>query len=112
MERLEAQSLIKAELETAAMLGYDELRMHAPRPQRPPRFLKRIRSRWEYPPGSRDFKTMRGKSGALYQVVREITWDADYGGAIRVWICVDDGYTAEEPECGSWHDPLKSVRPL
>lgn len=104
IERSETQSLIKAELEAVRQLGYDQLRECAPRPtsgsKQLPRILRRWLSRWDYPPGNRQAKTTRGKSGLLYQVVREITWDTDYGGAIRVWICVDDGDSTEEPECG------------
>jgi hypothetical protein len=102
MDLQEATALAEAELAEARELGYERLKEMAPYPaaeSEQPRFLRRWVTREHQPPGHRRRREARGSSGALYQVVREVSWDAEYGGTIRIWAYVDDfGYeTTREP---------------
>ncbi len=47
-------------------------------------------------PQTRVEKEARGESGTLYRAVREIDWDGDVGGALRIWVYVDDFTPAME----------------
>lgn len=93
--------MAEAELAAARELGYEGLKALAPRPapesEQRPGLLRRWIARWDTPPGSRVRKEVRGPSGTLYQVVREVWWDTEHGGTIRVWAAVDDFETAREP---------------
>lgn len=57
------------------------------------------RKQWETPEDSYSIKTQRAPSGAVYHVERQVDWDSEPGGALRIWIYVHDGSSAENPEC-------------
>lgn len=102
MNRAEAQKLVEAELERELEKGYEELSALAPRPLSARRGLFGFfrRQRWYTPEDSYVITKQKGQSGADYYVEREIFWDDEYKGALRVWIYVHDGRTAEHPESG------------
>jgi hypothetical protein len=93
MDLAEARAIAEAELAEARALGYERLMEMAPCPapkSEQPRLIRRWVTRYHEAPGTRRRKEVRGPSGKLYQVVRQIWWDDDYGGTIRIWASVDD----------------------
>ncbi|MDQ2629575.1 MAG: hypothetical protein M3Y75_01180 [Actinomycetota bacterium] len=100
MNRAEAQQIAQAELEREREKGYEELRRAAPRVVgESRRFLGLLRQKeWEAPEGHRVTETRAGPSGTSYFVEREVDWDDSYGGALRLWVYVHDGESAEHPE--------------
>lgn len=102
MDRVEARAVAQAELHEACSESYEQLKANAPRlapeSEQPPRWLRRWVKRWDPTPESRRHRWIRGDSGTLYQVVREINWDDEIGGVLRIWALVDNVDSAAEPE--------------
>lgn len=104
MDRSEAQQVIQTALETERQRGYEQLRASAPYPVEARRALGIFkRQEWRVPDDCYVTRTLVGESGATYYVEREVDWDSDYGGALRVWVYVHDGEsrTMEKPEFAS-----------
>ncbi len=101
MDRHEAQKIAQDALEFERQKGYDELRVVAPQLIEVRRVFGILKRRkWHVPDDHYTTRTQIGQSGTTYYIEREVSWDADYGGPLRVWVYVHDGelQTMKKPE--------------